>query len=287
MESIFALLLKHFSKHTEICMEVHPDTWNENYNPLQYFNRYSIGVQSFNREKLDSWKRIAYSYTHVKFIVEKIRSANTDAKINIDLLFKTSVDQNDLEQVLTLKPNSITIYPQTGKKRIGEVSKIYKELERISNFLQPDYISLNEGSFIFVRSWDDRSQYSQQEYEACGNIMGIGHNSISYLESQMFLSIFENNYFYFKKKKGNRYLLSIYRSLPIGIPEKLIKSIDKNLLPFLEVHPFDKRLYFLPKEKIKLFNDFLIQNNYDLFYRKEFYKVLLFGDTNSELLNEI
>lgn len=126
-ESIFLFLKKYINKNTEITMELNPN--NSDSALLKDFvnlgiNRFSIGVQSFYRNKLQLLQRMHNPKKAIKFIENAMKCGIEN--ISIDLIYDTSLDtktslMQELDIANSLEIGHISCYSLS----IDEDSKFY------------------------------------------------------------------------------------------------------------------------------------------------------------------
>lgn len=285
LKSLFATLDEVVTGFDEVCVEIHPATWDEGYLDLGRFNRYSIGVQTFCEARLAAWGRLPYNTAVVERIAADIRSSTPLASINIDLILDGQLDEADLALAAELRPDSITLYPKTGPKNPGDILAIRQRLERAAVLL-PEYTPLNRGSFIFCLVPGTTSRYASHEYEDAGDIVALGHNSVSLLGPDAYLCLYDSSTFTYRPKYlGDRYLRTMLRSVPVGATERLVTMTDPDVMDFLAPHDKCNRLWCLPPAR---FGDFYgyIQQRHGADYSREFLRGILYGDDRPDLLHE-
>jgi hypothetical protein len=282
---LFETLDEVTSGSDEVSMEVHPATWRDDYLEIGRFNRFSLGVQTFSEAQLQKWGRSTYSFATVEGIVAAIRGHSSSATINLDLLFQDAPDLDDLRRAHALSPDSITLYPKTGPKFPGQIQAIEQGLDRAADVFT-GYEPLTDGSFIFLRHRQALSLYAQLEYESAGEIVGLGHNSVSSLGSDAYLSVYDDDGYQFRPKYlGDRYFRALLRGLSVGVTEKLVRETDSNILPFLQLHPWRRALRFLPRDAYHQFYEYLREQHLPQ-YGREFLRTVLHGEDRPELLQE-
>jgi hypothetical protein len=282
---LFRALDQVVAEFEEVCIEIHPATWNEGYLDLRRFTRFSIGVQSFRAERLGAWGRLPYDAAAVSRIVADIHAHAPTAAINIDLLLDGPLDEADLALAAGLRPDSITLYPKTGRKHPGEVAAIRRRLDRASALL-PDYTPLNGGCFIFCLAPGTTSRYACHEYEDVGDIVGLGHNSVSLLGPDAYLCVYEGQaYSYRPKHLGDRYLRTMLRGVAIGVTQQFVRATDPDVLAFLAPHDRCDRLWYLPGHRYGEFYEH-IQRRHRPEHAREFLRAVLYGDDRPDLLPE-
>ena len=143
-----------------------------------------------------------------------------------------------------------------GKKRL---QNIYNSLNHLKTQLL-DYVPLHHSQFIFVKEKTKFSMYSHHQYEVIGDIVGVGHNSVSYIGEDSYLSLYDENGFFYKKRYSeSRYLMSIINGSTIGVRKEKIIRIDNHFKSFFcNTEDF---LCYLPLDKVVEFYCYL-QNEY-------------------------
>ena len=284
LNTIFLTLDNYIEKFDEICIEIHPSTWNPKYIELSRISRFSIGVQSFDKERLYKWKRLPYSYLEISNIIDLIRKYVPLSIINIDLLFDVYIDEKDIVLAQSLNPDSITIYPKTGKKNPGDVSTIKQGIEKTATLLS-DYTSIGQSSFLFQKSNNTISKYSIHEYRDMGDIIGFGHNSVTFLNEDAYLCTYKDgNFFYSTKFQGDRYLRTLITGIKIGVAKNKILNINSEIMNYLKPSNNDN-LWYLPKCNYRSFYEYIVRT-YSTELSKLFLKSVLFGDDREELIDE-
>ena len=127
----FIVFRRKYDKNTEITIEVNPKTVNSNklkeYRKLG-INRLSIGIQTFNDDNLKLLGRIHNSEEAIE-VYNLARECRFD-NISLDIMFSLpnqtlSMLQNDLEKLVNLNPNHISIYSLIWE----EGTKFYRDLK--------------------------------------------------------------------------------------------------------------------------------------------------------------
>ena len=120
-----------YDKNTEITIEVNPKTVDTNklkeYRKLG-INRLSIGIQTFNDDNLKVLGRIHSSQEAIE-VYNLARECGFD-NISLDIMFSLpyqtlSMLQNDLEKLVSLNPNHISIYSLIWE----EGTKFFRDLK--------------------------------------------------------------------------------------------------------------------------------------------------------------
>lgn len=293
---------KVFEKHNimskEISIEIHPTMCNFNYIKNSFFTRYSIGVQSFDKDTMNFYNRKGYTIESIVKMIENIRREDFYKVINIDLIFDTLLLDIDFECINFIQPETITLYPNTKGRGIQRLEKI-KDTLNIAKSKLLEYKPLGKSSFIFVRKGCNASFYSKNEYELNGNIIGIGHNSISYIGDKTYLCTYNNSNILLQERinRGSRYLNSLAMGLPVGV----LKSQVHNYMPeIIDMHFLrslksecdisnkhcklcDCELVYLPEDEYIRFYNYIL-SNYDEQLAKIFLATIGFGDTNYDVI---
>lgn len=289
----------------EISIEIYPNLCNFDYVNNDFFTRYSLGIQFFDQEQKQKYNRNNYCLDDIKHIVENIKKSKHKKNINIDLLFNDVLYKQDVLQINSLEPNMVTFYPNTKGRGYKRLYNILRSFETIKNFLK-NYNSLGKSKFIFVRNDSSNCYYAKLEYEKFGNIIGIGHNSLSYIYDKTFLCKYNNdNTFNLLelKRKDNRYLTYLVKGISTGVLYKYIKNFlpksiekkfflltknDENLLD-KHINVLDDDLVYLPETEYFRFYEFLLQN-FNKEISDEFLLSIGYGDkdieTNKKIYNE-
>ncbi len=269
----------------EMSIEIHPADWDAHYLQLGRITRFSLGVQTFNQDRLAEWRRLPYSVCQVADIITSIRSLAPTATINVDLFFHRELDDRDVSIAESLGPDSITIYPRTGRKKLGEITSIRQSLRRAKSLLR-EYTPLGEESFIFRRQAGRGSLYSAHEYVKVGEIVGLGHNSVSFVGPDAYLCLYnDEGYAYRSKYQGDRYLRALLRGAAIGVTEKLVTETDPEVMPFLSQENRSRNLWRIPRHSFRPFYDFL-QKRHGSEIAAEFLRSVLYGEDRPEFLGE-
>lgn len=267
LDKVFSFFKNIGLSSKEISIELHPYYINFNLEN-DYFNRYSIGAQFFEKDSFKNANRDYYSVNELKKITEKIRNKNIENKINIDIIFKEFLEEESLKNILLLQPDTVYFYPDTQYQDKNKLQRITKTLENIDLYLK-GYKRLEKSKFIFIKEGESISKYSELEYEKMGDIIGIGDNSVSHIGNKSILSYYDNNEIKYKDKNSERYIDYLIMSINVGIKEEYINFFDFDLRPLLKK---SENTYFLPDYEYAYFAELL----------KKYYgdkKVKLFTDT--------
>lgn len=284
IDSLFEMIEPRLTSGAERSIEVHPSSWRPSLTRGGLFNRFSIGAQTFDRVRLQNWTRLEYSYEDVRSIIETMRASNSQCRINIDLLFENTVDNDDLLLASILEPNSITLYPRTGARPLGAVARTYREIQRAQSILSA-YKPLSDRSFIFLKTPDALSDYARLEYECLGDVVGVGDWAVSLLGEDTFLSRFGSASFRFEPRSvGDRSLSTFLKAVPHGVPDRLWRQVEPKASPFLE--PARPGLSRLIPSKTADFDAFLVSQGHSPRHLREFRRGVLFGADDPALLPE-
>jgi hypothetical protein len=271
-------------KSAEISMEVHPASWSTSIARRGLCNRISLGVQSFSPSVLATWNRQYYQLDTIQAIFAEIRSLSPGTRLNIDLLFSIELNEADVMLAKSLNPDSITIYPKTGKKKPGDIAKIYRELDRARHLLD-NYTPLAQRSFIFLRDHSSLCKYSKLEHEILGDVIGVGDFAISYIGSDSFLSRVESSTYRFEERWfGEREIRTFLQSAVSGTPEWIWRKVAPDAEHLLI--PMNHRLWRLPPENILAFDAYLQSKNHPPQWLSVFRRSVLFGTDDHSLLLE-
>lgn len=295
IDKIRKIFDKYFIFSDEVSIEIHPLMCNLDYFKNNFFTRYSFGIQSFNNSILKKYNRKEYNFDDLKSWINKLQ---IDKKIvNIDLIFNENIDQDEYNFLNIILPDSITFYPNTFGRGIDRLINVNKTLDNISKNLD-DYIPLNKSKFIYLKFKNLQSKYSIIEYEKMGNIIGIGHNSISYINDKSYLSSYKNEKYEFieRKYKGNRYINTIFSGITTGILWKNIskyKELSNSLLTVdKDLSVFDKHskieddsLVYLPVSNYWSFYE-KIKDSFEDIYLKSYLSAIAYGDTDLNTINK-
>lgn len=268
----------------EITIEIHPSTWNFSFLDLNFFTRYSIGVQAINHKILYDYKRNSYDWSSVLKIITDIKESNINTYINLDFVFDQIFKRNDIDLInqlsndKLLSPDSIVFYPNTKGRGKERSKNIYKTLNFIASSLK-NYTNLHTSNHIFIKNGKERfSTYSENQYELLNDIIGIGHYSISEIGNESYLGIYNenNNTFFYKKRHNDRYLKSLIEASTGGARLNTINKVNNELINF-----FTKKnnLYYLKNKNYLVFYNYLLEH-YSLTEANLFVSVINYGDSN-------
>lgn len=285
-------------KSLEVSMELHPHDLNFDYSSNSFITRYSLAVQTFNINILKKYNRINYDCHDIVKIMKYLKENPFCETINIDLLFQENITQEDLEQVHSLNPSSITLYPNTFGRGVQRLYNVKQSIQKAKNQFS-NYESLGKSNFIFLKEDSKPSYYSKIEYETFGHIIGIGHNSISKQGKSSFLTLYENNSIIQSSKVGNRELLDFLSIISIAVSICAIKKNMPNLLQEYNLYTLENdidinekytdlqedTLVYLPEEEyIRFYKKTLL--NYEQIYQESFLRTIGYGDKEISTLEE-
>lgn len=218
IETIFKIFNEYNITSDEISMELHPHYCNFNYETNKYITRYSVAVQAFDDTLLKDYRRNGYSYENITHIVHTLRNNPTCQNINIDLIFDDHIPSHTSDYLEKLQPDTATIYPNTKGRGVERLVSVRKSLLEIRKQFTT-FKLVAKSNFIFVKRNSVHSQYSKIEYETFGDIIGLGHNSVSLIGDTSYLTLYENESIKIKNRenKGSRYLSAFLGSLPVGV----------------------------------------------------------------------
>lgn len=217
-------------------------------------NRISIGIESFNKEKLKFMERFA-DYSDVQNKIEMIRN-NGINNINVDLMYaipnETMKDlKKDLDLIIKLKPDHISTYSlileEYTKLSLQEIKPIDEELElEMYNYIRK---KLNKKKYIHYEisnfslsgkeSIHNLNYWNNEEYygfglSAHGYIDGIRYentkNFNKYIEEQF---VSKQEIVGFKEKQDYELMLGFRKINGINLEE----FYDKYGVNMQEVYP--------------------------------------------------
>ncbi len=283
-DNLFELLNKHFSfaNNIEKTIETNPDDLNPNYlkNISIYFNRLSIGIQSFNDEKLKYLNRKHTSQT-AKNSIKNAQNAGF-SNISVDLIygvpaglsssFKSEIDNYLLLDVPHISAYSLTVEEKTKlfvdieKHKINPTSEkqsISEYLELMETLSKSGFVQYEISNFAKkgMESKHNSSYWEETPY------LGLGPAAHSYdgLKRRWNLSSIskyiqgvENNSIYFEEEilsetdKLNEYIMTglrTHKGMDLNIIENRWGLIQKNRIE---------------KELLKMDSNFFIKNTKNL-----------------------
>ena len=126
-------LIKRYSNPIEVTIEIYPNNWNKFYLELEFFTRYSIGVQSINQDILAKFNRKDYFWKDILKIIYDIQQYNKGLYVNLDFLFDEKINVREIKEINNVFVNSIVFYPNTKGRGIERLNNVYKTLNIICN----------------------------------------------------------------------------------------------------------------------------------------------------------
>ena len=230
-------------------------------------NRLSIGIESFNKEKLKFMERYA-EYNDVKNKIKMIKEVGIN-NINIDLIYgipeeTLKILKKDIKYFLKLKPNHISTYSlileEYTKLSIKNIQPINEELElKMYNYIrkklkQKKYIHYEISNFSLTgcESIHNLKYWNNLEY------YGFGLGSHGYIDGIRY----ENT------KNFNKYIENIYvnKQEIVGTREKQENELMLGLRKIKGININE----FYNKYKVKIEDVFPIKpllKNKDLIYK--------------------
>jgi oxygen-independent coproporphyrinogen-3 oxidase len=227
-----------------LSIETTPSIASEEYEKLQMLsekgiNRVSIGIQSFNDEKLEDVNRSLQKEKN-EIAVENVRKAKIDI-LNIDLIFglpKQSIEdwEYDLKKVIDLMPESITTYDclYRGKGRIltkkavdiptpNQYGKMY---DRAYELLTEAGYSAVYGSVNFTLRKEDLgvSSYFKGRLLEGLPYIGIGNYASSQVDNYWFFNPYHVKDYLVRNDSSNFSKMDCYRLPDDEIQAKYILS---------------------------------------------------------------
>ena len=267
-------LIKTYSNPTEITIEIYPSNWNKYYLELDFFTRYSIGVQSINKNILKKYKRKDYDWQYILKIIHEIQQCNKNLTINLDFLFDENIELQEIKEINNVFVNSIVFYPNTKGRGVERLNNVYKTLNIINNSLT-NYSNLYMSKHIFIRkNQKNFSLYAKNEYEIFDDIIGVGDNSISSIGNKSFLSLYKDNTYFYKLRHSNRYIISLIESSVTAMKLEKISQIDKDFLRFAKKY---QNMYYIAQDKYMYFYAFLLKK-YSAFEAETFLNIINYGE---------
>ena len=250
-------------------------------------NRISIGVESFNKDKLKFMERFS-DYEDVKAKIEMIRNKGIN-NINIDLMYgipgeTLKVLKNDLNLILKLKPTHISTYSlileEYTKLSINNTKPIDEELElemynyivnklkkkkynhyEVSNFALEGYESIHNLNY-----WNNEEYYGFG-LGASGYIDGIRYENTKNINKYI-----ENNFVNkqeivgIKEKQENELMLGFRKTKGISLQD-FFDKYNVNMQDVFPIKPLLKNkdlIYkdgyvFINPNKLYVMNEILLK----------------------------
>ena len=278
-----------YDKNTEITIEINPKTVDINklkeYKKLG-INRLSIGIQTFNDDNLKVLGRIHNSQEAIK-VYNLAKECGFD-NISLDIMFSLpsqtlAMLQNDLEKLVSLNPNHISIYSLIWE----EGTKFFRDLKSGKLKETDNDLEANMYEYIiqFLKSKDyihyEISNFSKKGFESRHNsiywenkqYLGVGLSAAGYLDNVRY-----KNFFNLKDYHNNlgknilpidekeilteedieqyRYLVGFRLLNKIIVPSK--KYLEKCASLYKDGYLLKKENgYILSHKGLMLFNDFI------------------------------
>jgi len=190
---IFDILSPYINKDTEITIEVNPNSAKTNWlkNMFKFgANRISIGVQSFDDEKLKSLGRI-HSSGQASQAVFKAKEVGFD-NISIDIIYDTQYDsdtfiKNEIEKALQLPITHLSAYSLTIEEGSAFANKFELKQENISATKTLFELLISNGfdhyeisSFAKIKSRHNMAYWGAKDY------IGVGAGAVGFLKNKRF-----------------------------------------------------------------------------------------------------
>ncbi|MBQ3021421.1 MAG: radical SAM family heme chaperone HemW [Bacilli bacterium] len=250
-------------------------------------NRLSIGVESFNKDKLKFMERYS-DFNDVKTKIEMIRNTGIN-NINIDLIYgipnETINDlKKDLNLILKLKPDHISTYSlileEYTKLTINNVKPIDEELElEMYNYIRKKlkskkYIHYEISNFALSdkESIHNINYWNNEEYYGFG-LSAHGYiDGIRYENTKNFNKYIENNFVAkqeivgIKERMENELMLGFRKIKGINL-EEFFNKYEVNIQEVFPVKPLLKNkdlIYkngyiFINPDKLYIMNEILLK----------------------------
>ncbi|HOP65857.1 MAG TPA: radical SAM family heme chaperone HemW [Bacilli bacterium] len=251
-------------------------------------NRLSIGIESFDKDKLKQMRRPSRSYEETKEIIKMCRNMGFK-NINMDLIYgfkeeKFSTLQSDLKKILSLKPEHISTYSLMiddntflgilNKGRLDDENdakmydyickklnkKGYKHYE-VSNFALPGYESKHN-----LKYWNNEEYYGFG-LGASGYTLGFRYDNTKSLTKYLEGTTRINSMIISKREKmENEIMLGLRKIEGINL-KKFFKKYNVNIqdeFPIEELLKAKELVYkkgnlYIPKDKLYIMNEILIK----------------------------
>jgi len=231
-------------------------------------NRISIGIESFNKEKLKFMERSA-EFEDVKNKIDMIRNFGIN-NINVDLMYaipnETLKDlKNDLKLFLKLKPDHIStyslIYEDNTKLSLNENNKISDELElEMYNYIRNklnkkkyNHYEISNFALLNKESKHNLTYWNNEEYYgfglgAAGYIDGIRYENTKNLNKYVEgIFVSKQNILGIKEKQENELILGLRKIKGINLKE-FYDKYNVNLQEVFPVKPLIKNKDLIYKE---------------------------------------
>ncbi|WP_339004448.1 radical SAM family heme chaperone HemW [Fusobacterium animalis] len=291
IDSLEKILSKFFyDKNTEITIEINPKTVDTNklkeYRKLG-INRLSIGIQTFDDDNLKVLGRIHNSQEAIE-VYNLARECGFD-NISLDIMFSLPNQtlvmlQNDLEKLVSLNPNHISIYSLIWE----EGTKFFRDL-KAGKFKETDN-DLEANMYEYIIEYLKSKEYIQYEisnfskkgfesrhnsiYWENKNYLGVGLSAAGYLGNVRYKNFFNLKDYYNNLDKDilpidekeilteedieqYRYLVGFRILNKIIVPSE--KYLERCVSLCKEGYLIKKENgYILSHKGLMLFNDFIL-----------------------------
>ena len=243
--SLFEIInIFNLSKENEFTFECNPEDITEEliiFLKENKVNRLSIGIQSFNENKLNFMERKA-SFKDLKHKINLIREIGIN-NINLDLMYgipkeTIKILKTDLKKILKLKPEHISTYSliieENTKIKIKGNTNIEEELElEMYNYIRK---KLNKKGYVQY----EISNFSKREYQSKHNLVywnnkeyyGFGLGASGYINGFRYENTKNTNKYCNGEYKKEEYLLSKQDIMENEIMLGLRKTNGINLIEF-------------------------------------------------------
>lgn len=253
----------------------------------QGVNRLSIGIESFNEDKLEFMKRES-DYKDAKKKIAMLRSIGF-TNINVDLMYAIpeetiKVLKNDLKKILKLKPEHISTYSLIIEKNtlvgLNKVKPIteehdYKMYETIGKMLQKKgYIHYEVSNFAKkgYQSKHNLTYWNNEEYYgfglgASGFIASVRYENTKSLTEYLKGHYISSNSLMSKVDNMENELILGLRKLEGVNLQHFFDKFEENIQNIFPIKPLIKNgdlIYkngyiFIPKKKLYVMNEILIK----------------------------
>lgn len=298
---IEGLFEKYNVSSLEVSMEIHPGMCNFDFVNNKFFSRYSIGIQTLCRETAERYHRTTYSVETIVDMIKKIRSSAYPKIINVDFLFDQAVKEEEILYVNKMQTDTVTFYPNTKGRGADRLRNVLLTLKNIEKLLE-GYSPLGKSKYIYIKENCKQSFYSKCEYEKYGNILGVGHNSVSYIGNDSYLCLYDENEISIKSRnyRGERLLSALLMGIVTGVTKKQVLQIMPEvyyshfLLTVKEdidvgdkhVSVDDNDLVYLPETEYIRFYEYICTKHLEV-YQKIFLASIGYGDSDIDTIRQI
>lgn len=232
LSEIRFLLERNRIRADEISIELYPGRVNFGLTGNDFFTRYSLAAQAFDVTTLVKYRRNGYNLRTVRDLIDTLRGNALCNTINIDLIFDEHLPIHETVSIIEgLGLDTATIYPNTKGRGIERLVNVCCTLRTLRDSFQ-NYAPMLRSGFIFVKEGSMGSRYSTIENETFGDIIGIGHNSVSLIGNKSFLTRYVDGGIRVmeRKNRGERYLNAFISSLPTGVSLGSVRRFFPELL---------------------------------------------------------